>query len=171
MDSLDVWVLDEPSINAASLGDGIFVLWTGLVILTDEQVDAVFAHEFAHDRLQHSKKGAELRDVTDFIGQAIGFLGGRDDATTQTLKRWSGSFVVPQYDRRQELEADAMAVTILTVRQYSDPAAVICAAFVRLRSTVGEAGGGFFDAHPALTERIQALRTGFPSPAAETACK
>ena len=81
-----MWVLDDPSINAASFGRGIFVLWTGLVDLTDEQIDAVLAHEFAHDQLQHSKKRAELRDVTDFVGQAIGVLGGRDDGR---LKRSS----------------------------------------------------------------------------------
>ena len=45
----------------------------------------------------------------------------------------------------------------------------MCGAFVRLRSTVGEAGGGFFDALSALSERIQALRASFPSPATEIA--
>ena len=98
-------------------------------------------------------------------------IGGRDEATTQTVKRWSGSFVVPRYDRAQELEADVNAVYVLAARQYSDPAAVICAAFVHLRSTGGEAGGGFFDSHPALTERIQALRRRFPSAAVEVACR
>lgn len=166
-----MWLLDDPSVNAASFGEGMFVLWAGLGTLTDEQLDAVFAHEFAHDRLQHSKKSAELRDVTDFIGEAIGAFGGRDETTTQTLKRWSGRFVVPRYDRQQELEADADAVAILTIRRYSDPAAVVCGAFVHLRSMVGEGGGGFFDSYPAFTERIQALRARFPTRATEMACR
>jgi Zn-dependent protease with chaperone function len=170
-DGIDAWVLDDTSINAASLGAGTFILWIGLGALSDEQLDGVIAHELAHDKLQHSRKGAEVRDVTELVGEAIGLLGGSDEDTTRTLKQWSGSLVVPRYDRMQELEADAYAVDILAGRQYPNPAAVLCSAFGRLRSTVGEAGDGFFDSHPALTDRIRALREHFPSPATEASCK
>jgi predicted Zn-dependent protease len=170
-DTLDVWMVDDDAINAGSFGDGTFALWTGLHRVPDEELAAIFAHELAHDRLLHARKSAELRDVTDLLGNAIGIFAHRDEATTQTLRRWSGNLIMPKYDRAQELEADEEAVDVLAMAGYSEPAATLCGAFAHLRSVVGEAGGGFFDSHPALTERIQALRTRRPSAAAETACR
>jgi putative metalloprotease len=169
--SLDVWMFNDSAVNAASFGRGRFVLFAGLQGITDEQLDAILAHELGHDMLQHSKKSAEVKEVTDFVGETIGVIGGHDDATTKTLKRWSGSFIVPRYNRGQELEADAAAVGILTKHGYADAAAVVCDAFSQLRQKVGDGGGGFFDSHPSLTDRMNALRARFPSSRAQASCR
>jgi Zn-dependent protease with chaperone function len=171
LESLSAWIVDDSAINAASVGGGTFVLWRGLEQLTDDDLDAVFAHEIAHDQLQHSRKIADVADVTNFIGEALGTASGSGDQATSTLKRWSGKFVVPRYSRQQELEADERAVSLLGALDYEDPAASMCLAFGRLRMAVGEAGGGFFDDHPALTERIAAIRQRHPSVAVARDCK
>jgi Zn-dependent protease with chaperone function len=171
LDSISAWVIDDSAINAASVGGGIFVLWRGLEKLTDEDLDVVYAHEIAHDQLQHARKAADVADVTNFIGEALGTASGSGDQATSTLKRWSGKFVVPRYSRQQELEADERAVSLLGALDYEDPTASMCLAFGRLRMAVGEAGGGFFDDHPALTERIAAIRQRHPSAAVAQDCK
>jgi Zn-dependent protease with chaperone function len=171
LDSVSVWVVDDPAINAASMGRGIFVLWRGLEMLPEDDLDVVYAHEIAHDQLLHARKVADVADVTNFIGEALGTASGGGDEATSTLKTWSGAFVVPRYSRQQELEADARALTLLGSLGYQDPEDTMCQAFRRLRAAVGEAGGGFFDDHPALTERMAAIRQGHPSSAKADACR
>ena len=169
-DSLQMWVLDDSTPNAASLGDGRFVAWTGLETLSDSDLIAIFAHEVAHDRLHHSRRVSEVRDVTDYIGEVLGIMGGNNEATS-TLKNWSGKLVIPRYSRSQEFDADARGIQLLAVD--GDTAAVaaqMCSTFARLRDRVGEAGGGWFVDHPALAERIVAIRRRWPSDSTFRAC-
>lgn len=170
-ESLTIWIIDDPALNAASLGNGVFVLWRGLVKLSDESLDAVLAHELAHDRLGHARRAADLADVTDFIGNVLGVLSGSDEPTTATLKRWSGNLVIPRYSRQQENEADASAVVLLTRLGYPDGAATMCVAFRYLRAEVGEGGGGWLSSHPGVSDRIRAIRDLHPSLAAQRLCR
>lgn len=167
----EVWILDGPGLNAASLGAGRFVLWSSLNGLADDHLDAVIAHEVAHDNHQHALETGQLQRIVDFVVSAVGFVFNRDERTTATLKQWTGAVVLPSYSRGQELEADASAVTLLQRSGYALPAATVCRAFVTLRREVGDGGGGFFDSHPAFTDRLQALRTQFPSTATSIACR
>jgi len=171
LDGLNVWVVDDPSINAASMGDGIFILWRGLNGLEDDELDAVYAHELAHDQLKHSRRTRDLADVTNVIGEALGAVTGSGDSGTRTLKKWSAQLVLPSYNRQQELEADQNAVTLLRNLSYGEPAVTLCGAFVKLREASGDAGGGFFASHPALTDRLAAIRGASPSEAAARACR
>jgi Zn-dependent protease with chaperone function len=72
-------IADSKDINAASFGDGTFLFWDGVADLPASEIDAIAAHEVAHDHLRHSKKAAELRDVTQFFSQLIGIVGGASD--------------------------------------------------------------------------------------------
>lgn len=168
-DSTQLWILDDPAINAASFGGRRFVAWYGMSTLTNEDIDAIFAHELAHDALHHSQAAAEVSDVTDFVGEIIGVFSGSDEEVTKTLKRWTGNFIVPHYSRSQEFQADSAAIPILSHRGYKTPAAALCAAFARLQAVAGDGGGGFFDSHPALRDRIAALRK-LSSDSASGAC-
>jgi Zn-dependent protease with chaperone function len=169
-DSIRIWILDDTTINAASFGDGRFVAWRGLAALPDSTIEAVFAHELGHDILRHSRKVSEVADVTDFIGEVASIFTGADANTTRTLKRWSGAFVIPRYSRTQELQADSAAVGILRAAGYPNPAAAVCSALLTLRSRAGESGGGFFDSHPALSERVKILR-GYTDGGDPAACR
>ena len=171
IDSLSVWFVDDSTINSASVGGGVFVLWRGLEQLSNEDLDVIYAHEIAHDQLQHARKVSDVADVTNFVGEALGTLSGGEERATATLKRWSGAFVVPRYSREQELQADDRAVSLLASFGYREPAVTVCLAFGRLRDSVGEAGGGFFEDHPALTERMTAIRLRHPSAAVALVCK
>jgi len=171
LDSLSVWIIDDKAINAASIGDGIFILWSGLSELRDDELDAVYAHEVAHDQLKHSRRASDLADVTNVIGEAIGTLSGGGESGTRTLKRWTGKLVLPSYSRQQELAADMAAVKLLQDLTYEEPGVTLCRVFVRLRQSSAEDTGGFFASHPALTDRLTAIREAFPSDAATKACR
>jgi len=170
IDSISVWMLDDADVNAASVGRGTFVLWTGLAMLRDDEIDAVFAHEMAHDWLRHAQKSRELADVANVIGDALSTIAGADEGTEATLKRWSGNFVVPRYSRAQELQADSLGVVLLAEAGHTEAAALFCRTLRTLRSTAGEAGGSFFDSHPGLSERMHRVGSLFPSQAARQAC-
>ena len=85
-----------------------------------------------------SRKISDVADVTNFVGDALGTITGSSSSTTKTLKRLAGNFVVPQYGRQQELDADSRGLAILQGLGYRDPGATMCAALRHLRTMVGE---------------------------------
>lgn len=60
-----VFVSRSPAVNAASLGDGLFVINIGLLyrMTSRDELASVFAHELAHDRLLH------LSDKLDYLAE------------------------------------------------------------------------------------------------------
>jgi predicted Zn-dependent protease len=152
------------------LGQGVFILWTSLATLPTDEVDAVLAHDIAHDRLEHSLKPGEMRDVTDAIGDAVSIISGADDETETTFQRWSGDLLVPRYNRAQELQADSLGVLLLRDAGYSDAASLMCRTFQALRATAGEAGGGYFDDHPGLSDRMSRIKLLYASTSTAAAC-
>jgi Zn-dependent protease with chaperone function len=154
-----LFIVDSQEINAASFGSGRFLVWDGVADLTDSSIDAIFAHEIAHDILRHSKKAQDVKDLTDFVGDVLSVFGQADAPAENTLKRWVGYTALPKYSRTQEFEADAKAVEILRELGYSQPEKQLGEALQVLLDKYGNRGGSFFDSHPATTERIQRLRS------------
>ena len=70
-----------------------------------------------------------------------------------------GYTALPKYSRKQEFEADAKAVEILTELGYNEPEKQLSETLQVLLDKYGNLGGGFFDNHPSTTERIQRLRS------------
>jgi Zn-dependent protease with chaperone function len=154
-----LFIVDSDDINAASFGSGRFLVWDGLADLPDSMIDAIFAHEIAHDILRHSKKAQDVKDLTDFVGDVLSVFGQADAPTENTLKKWVGYTALPKYSRTQEFEADAKAVEILGKLGYSQPEKRLGETLQVLLDKYGNRGGGFFDSHPATAERIQRLRS------------
>lgn len=150
-------IVNSSDINAASFGFGRFLVWDGVADLPDSIVRPIFAHELAHDILEHSKKAQDVKDLTDFFGDLLSFFGRTDLDTENTLKRWVGYTTLPKYSRTQEFEADAKAVEILSMLGDPNPSREISDALQILIEKYGNTGGGFLDSHPATTERIQRL--------------
>jgi Zn-dependent protease with chaperone function len=155
-----MFIAESPDINAASFGSGRFLVWDGVADLPDSMIDAIFAHEVAHDILRHSKKAKDVKDLTDFIGDILSVLGNADRGTEETLKKWVGYAALPKYSRTQEFDADAKAVQILTRMGHREPETELADALQFLLIKYGSLGGGFFDRHPSLKERLSRLRSG-----------
>lgn len=155
-----LFVVQSPDLNAASLGDGRFLVWEGVADLPVEQIDAILAHEVAHDRLRHSRKYAELRDLTDFLASVAAVVTGSSVSTEERLQESLGVVSTSHYSRSQEAAADELAVEVLADLGYEDPGATLAATLCALLRVQGDAGGGWFDSHPATSERVRRLGAG-----------
>jgi Zn-dependent protease with chaperone function len=160
--NMKLFIANSPDINAASFGNGRFLFWAGTAELPEDLLEAISAHEVAHDMLKHSRNAGELRDLTDFFGEAVSFITGSDDPTEQTLKDWFGKTVIPRYSRAQELEADIKAVALLGLVGTENPKKAMSACLETLLSKYGNSGGRFFDSHPSTKERIERLNAPGP---------
>lgn len=150
--------------------DATFYFSDGLAQMPTPVLQAVIAHEVAHEVLDHV--GTRRR-------MAVGMTGGFSAAGffvpgVGLLDFMVNPLVVRAFSRKQELAADQRAVEIL--RDMGDPTprrslaqALRAVDAAPVRSQEGE--GGAFDIRPSLKERLSALDPFEPLPVAEAAPK
>lgn len=148
-----VGILDDPAINAASAGNGEFLVTTGLLRkASDDQLLAVLAHEVAHEDLGHVAKaqalGAGLGIGAIILDQIIPGSG--------RVTPIAGALIARSYSRTEEYQADQHGVELL--KRLGRSKDVLITTLTWLMSTEGSGGGGFFSTHPATGDRIEALR-------------
>jgi len=148
-------IAESKELNAASFGNGTFLFWDGVADLPASEIDAIAAHEVAHDHLRHSKKAAELRDVTQFFSQLIGLVGGASDGGQRIVSDWVDLASLPKYSRTQEFQADSLAVEYLGDLGYDHPRELFAETLRALELRYGSAGGGLWDSHPGIQERLK----------------
>lgn len=157
---LRVAIVEADIVNAATLGKSTFILFDGLSQASKERLDAIMAHEIAHATLEHSENAVDRASTIAAIARVAGVVVGAESAAQREVSSWAVGALLPAYSRAQELEADAEAVRILRRAGYAMPGKVMGNALAWLRKIAGESGGGFFDSHPAISERIQRLEQG-----------
>lgn len=150
--------------------DATFYFSDGLAQMPTPVLQAVIAHEVAHEVLDHV--GTRRR-------MAVGMTGGFSAAGffvpgVGLLDFMVNPLVVRAFSRKQELAADQRAVEIL--RDMGDPTprrslaqALRAVDAAPVRSQEGE--GGALDIRPSLKERLSALDPFEPLPVAEAAPK
>lgn len=147
-------VIDDPSINAGSAGNGQFIVTTGLLNqANDVRLQSILAHEAAHDDLGHVAKaqtlGAGVNVVSVLLDQV--FPG------TGQIAPIVGNLAIRAYGRQDEYEADRHGVTLLR-RLNRDGKGMMVDTLSWLQRTSGGSGGGFFSSHPATGDRVERLR-------------
>jgi Zn-dependent protease with chaperone function len=157
-------VVRSSEINAASFGQGRFLVWEGLSNMPAWAIDAIMSHEVAHDLLRHSKKASELQELVDFFAEILTTIGGRDENTNRVVYKWTRSLVLPKYSRQQEFAADSVGALILAEAGYRQPSETMAETLELLLHRYGNAGGGMFDYHPSVTDRIATLRRATAPP-------
>ncbi|MCH8979844.1 MAG: M48 family metalloprotease, partial [Armatimonadetes bacterium] len=144
LDKLRIAIAVDQQINAVTIGTDTFVLFEGLSSLSDEELDAVMAHEVAHAIKGHSDKSTDLVNAVSRAAQIAGAILGQDDETTDEVTSWTVDFVFAPYSRSQEREADLVAVDLLIKAGYPlDAVDVMCDALDSLAKRTPDAGGGF----------------------------
>jgi Zn-dependent protease with chaperone function len=150
--------------------DATFYISDGLAQMPTQVLQAVIAHEVAHEVLDHV--GTRRR-------MAVGMTGGFSAAGffvpgVGLIDLMVNPLAVRAFSRKQELEADRRAVEIL--RDMGDPTprrsladALRAVDAAPVRSLDGE--GGILDTRPSLEERLSALDPLEPLPLAEAAPK
>ncbi|MCM2265272.1 MAG: M48 family metallopeptidase [Desulfuromonadales bacterium] len=151
---VQIEVVDEPQINAGSAGSGQFIVTTGLLRqANDVHLEAILAHEIAHDDLGHVAKaqalGAGLSIATVLLDQ---FFPGSGQ-----LAPIAGNLAIRAYGRNEEYAADMHGVVLLR-RIHANGKERMVDTMTWLQQTAGNSGGGFFATHPATDDRIDRIR-------------
>jgi Zn-dependent protease with chaperone function len=99
LNKVRIGLVDDPSINAANAGDSQFMVTTGLLQkANDDQLQAIMAHEVAHEDLGHVAKaqtlGAGLNIGVILLDQLIPGSGA--------ITPIAGALVARGYSRREE---------------------------------------------------------------------
>jgi len=154
-----VGVMDDPSINAASAGNGEFLVTTGLLQkANDDQLRAVLAHELSHQDLNHVQKtqtlGTGLSIGMIILDQIIPGSGN--------LAPIAGELLLRKYTRNEEYAADKHGVQLLQRAGYNGRQ-LMADTLSWLMQTAGGSGGGFFATHPGTADRIAAVKA-LPGP-------
>jgi Zn-dependent protease with chaperone function len=148
-----VGIMDDPSLNAASAGNGEFLVTTGLLQkASDAELRGVMAHEIAHQDLNHVQKtqalGTGLTIGMIILDQIIPGSGN--------LTPIAGELLLRRYTRGEEFAADEHGVQLLQ-RAGHPGKKVMADTLTWLQNTTGGSAGGFFATHPATGDRIQAV--------------
>jgi predicted Zn-dependent protease len=152
-DEVRISIMNQPEINAGNAGGCQFLVTAGLLRqANDDQLRGVLAHEIAHQDLGHVAR-AQVLNATLGIGSALleRFFPG-----SSALTPIAGTLIARGYGRTEEYAADRHGVDIL--RRAGYPAEIMVDTLNWLRGISGDGGGGFLSTHPAIDERIAALR-------------
>lgn len=149
-----VGLVDDDAINAASAGGGVFYVTTGLLEqASDDRLQAVLAHEVAHDDLGHVARaqalGAGLNVGIILLDQLL--------PGSRAITPIAGTLIARGYSRNEEYAADRHGVELLR-RIGRPPQQMIDTLAWLIQTTGSRGGGGFFDTHPAPGDRLEALR-------------
>jgi predicted Zn-dependent protease len=153
MEELRVGVVRQTEINAASTGGCQFYVTTALLRQASaDQLRGVMAHEIAHEDLGHVAKAQVLSAGIDAGVALLEQLLPGSSAITPL----AGALIARTYGRSEEYAADLHAVEILRRAGYRKEIMIDTLSW--LRRTASDLGGGFLSTHPALDDRIDALR-------------
>lgn len=168
-----VLVLNSDTPNAYFLPGGYIFLTRNLLDMTNDQSElaAVIAHEMAHILSDHAGERAELRAQTALSSDEIAAALANSERMQALLMQ--GKSRVAALSRRQELEADAVAVRLLAQAGY-DPSAV--GRFLKTMYVSAQEAGvkGYAASHPLPSVRIEQaerLARAYPSAAGDVAGK
>jgi len=156
-----VGVMDDPAINAASAGNGEFLVTTGLLQkANDDQLRAVLAHELAHQDLNHVQKtqtlGTGLNIGMIILDQIIPGSGN--------LAPIAGELLLRKYTRSEEYAADKHGVQILQ-RAGHQGRQLMADTLTWLMTSSGGSNSktSFLSTHPGTSDRIAAVKA-LPGP-------
>lgn len=181
--NVNLLIQDDPTLNACMFPNGTLVINTGLIaaLHTEDELVAVLAHEIAHFVLDHSvqnvnkniarKKRAEFwaAFATGMTAVAEGvtaannryYIPGAATIGVAVIASNIASQVVDRlgmkYNAEQELEADMLAIKVLTILGYDNNALATALSRMQTNLIVERSNMMYFASytHPSLTERIK----------------
>jgi Zn-dependent protease with chaperone function len=153
---IKIGIMNDPSLNAANAGNGQFFVTKGLLDkANDEQLQAVLAHEVAHEDLGHVAKAQTLGAGLNVAGALLGNIF----PLTGAIAPIAGTLVERAYSRSEEYAADAHGVELLRRLKQPNPAQQMVSALQWIeQQSGGGGGGGFLATHPGTPDRIERLK-------------
>jgi Zn-dependent protease with chaperone function len=140
-------------VSGLSADDAVFYFSEGLALQPPDSLDALVAHEVAHEVLGHAghRRALSLGVSAGFtaLGVVVPGLGLADFVVNPLVLR--------AFTRDQEIAADLKAVEILRAMGHEAPRRTLAAALRAAARLNRSEGGGFLDTTPALADRLAAL--------------
>lgn len=140
-------------VSGLSADDAVFYFSEGLALQPRDYIDALVAHEVAHQVLGHAgyRRAVSLGVSAGFTALGVVVPGlGLADFLVNPL-------VVRAFTRDQEIAADRKTVEILRAMGHQTPRRTLAAALRAAAHLNGSDGGGLLDTTPALADRLAAL--------------
>lgn len=170
-DAVDIYVINDPSLNAFVAGGQNIFFHTGLIVTADNpnELLGVAAHETAHiagGHLARFSEGAAAASLPVYVGLGLGLLAiaaGNPDAGMALIAggQHIGTMDFLSYTRSQESAADQAAVTYLDRAQTSPTGLVTFFENFRREDTLsGQERYKYWRTHPLSSDRIASLRQG-----------
>ncbi len=152
-------------VSAYAADDAIFYFSEGLANQPPTVIDALVAHEVAHELLGHAGRRAALS-----MGVSAGFtVLGVVVPGLSLMDFVVNPLIVRAFTRDQEIAADLKAVGVLRAMAYESPRRTLVDALRAAAAINGPPAGGFLATEPTLAERLAALEPLEPERTAKSA--
>lgn len=150
---------------AFNADDAIFYFSEGLASQSPAVIDALLAHEVAHELLGHAGRRAAVS-----IGVTAGFtILGVVVPSLSLVDLVANPLIVRAFNRDQEIAADLKAVDVLRAMGYETPRRALADALRAAAAINGPDAGGFLATEPTLADRLTALEPLEPERTAQSA--
>jgi len=162
-------LIDSKEINAWCMPGGKVAVYSGILPVTkdDAGLATVMGHEIAHAIAQHSSERASQAALAEAGGGIIGAAtGGKSQSAQQMINQAYGlgaqGFVLLPNSRKQELEADNLGLTFMSMAGYNPEAAVSFWQRMAAASQGSQKPPEFLSTHPADATRIAQIQRLLP---------
>src|SRR3989449_1109334 len=140
-------------VSAYTVEDATFYFTQGLARQPAKVIDALVAHEVAHELLGHI---GERRALSLSLGAGFTMLGFAFPGVS-LLDFVANPLIVRAFTRDQEIAADLKAVEILRDMGYESPRRAMAEALRAAAKVNGPARGGWLATEPSLEDRLSRL--------------
>jgi Zn-dependent protease with chaperone function len=140
-------------VGAYTVEDATFYFTQGLARQPEPVIDALVAHEVAHELLGHL---GQRRALALSLGGGFSLFGLVIPATN-LLDLIANPLIVRAFTRDQEIAADLKAVEILRDMGYEAPRRAMANALTAASKINGQPRGGWLATEPSLEDRLSRL--------------
>jgi len=160
------YAIKENGLNAFTVPGCSVYVYTGLMdkLENDDELAAVLAHEIGHCAARHSVKKFQAALGYDLIGRIV--LSQIDGGAQQVAALSSNaimSIVFSSYSRKDEYEADRLAVKYTYLSGYDPNAIIDTFKILQEGEKEGVRTPMIVRSHPYLEDRIKAVKTEIPA--------
>jgi predicted Zn-dependent protease len=156
--SLRVYIVDDPESNALTAPNGMVIVWTGLLLRTQNEAELAFVlgHEITHFLKRHSlqnfEKTTRTAGVAAFLTVGAGAIGA--------LVGLGLIGSLASYSRDQEREADAGGFDLIVAKGYDPRQGALFMANTDEEERANpkrKKQWSYLASHPATKERLETL--------------
>jgi predicted Zn-dependent protease len=148
--TIDIWVIESPTVNAMTFPGGFIIVYSGLIKYTDnaEELASIIAHELGHVVHRDSMNLLVKSFTVSFLFNVIS--GGRSPELANEIIR---NLINSSYSREAEQSADSFAMELLTKARINP--LHMAHMFEKFEKIAGQNREllKYFDTHPALDSR------------------